>query len=142
MLLYGKVKLLLSDHHQYQSTNERCRSVWKSDLVDVHMQLYFKSAQNVQFIHDDVHMYKFMNSFFVLRNATIHMKDNLPLHCSKCKGKNLSDISSYLLKLNQRYSDRRGCKNTVTYPHKIKPKHFQLATSNHCLHVSTNRVYI
>ena len=30
------------------------------------------------------------------------------MHCSKCEGKNLSDISSYLPKLNQRYSERRG----------------------------------
>ena len=50
-----------------------------------------------------------------------HMKQNLPKHCSKCERKNLSDISSYLLKLNQRYSDRKGCKNTIIiyYKHKL-----------------------
>ena len=65
-------------------------------------------------------MYKILNSFLFSNTQQY----NLPMHCYKCEGKNLSDISSYLLKLNQRYSDKRECKNTGTHISIKQKKHF------------------
>ena len=40
MLLYGKIKSSLGDHHQYESSDKRYQSAWVCDLADLHIQLY------------------------------------------------------------------------------------------------------